>query len=133
MRRIARLLGMPLLGLLFLGMVVVACGGETRAPATVIDREAVTREVGMLFEALERSDCEALRARMPTLTSDERCRDFLHDAEEHGLALIEVVEVVPDGRDARSAMVRTGVRQGGHPRQILIRATNEGGRWTFAM
>ena len=116
-------------------VLLVACSGAEAPPRPPAppDLAPVGPELHVLFDAIDRSDCDALAVRLPTMRSHDDCVAFLEQSREHGLGLVSIGDIVRDGRDPSSAIVHSVLRRGTRTQEVLIRATRIEGQWTFAM
>lgn len=113
--------------------VAVGCGGQGAAvssgPEDSIERDlaAARASVTSFFEAVERADCETMRALLAESPPSERCRELLDSWR--GRKIDRILETKVDGRDPDAVIVRTRLTDRGHPREILIRAERSDARW----
>jgi len=88
--------------------------------------------VRSLFVAIEERDCTRIIGRLALAEDEEHCQEFLHDAAEHRIRLVEIIEAHADGRDVDAAIVRAAVERDGETQQVMIRVTHQDERWTIA-
>ena len=88
------------------------------------------REVRRFFALLEAGDCTQLRALM---ARPESCDGMVHEYQETASRLVEVVEVKPDGRDARIVLITVHVQDRKRLHTWVVRARPRAGGWEVSL
>lgn len=114
-------------------LLVLLAGCTAEVTETPPDPAEAQAQVERYFRAVASEDCRTVRALQPSIASDEACAELLHEWEEHGVALVEIVGARPDGRDRDAIIVRARVRRNARVNETLIRATRSARGWTVRM
>ncbi len=93
--------------------------------------------VQRFFSIVEAGDCAALQGAtggaLGTRLRERGCTDFTADLRRHGVRLLSVVSVQPDGRDPTARIVRTRLEKEGKPHETLLRVEAREGRWVLVV
>jgi hypothetical protein len=85
------------------------------------------------FQAIADRNCAAARSVIPRLETEEACAELFDESQQHGLALLEIVDARNDGRDMHAVIVRCRVHLNDGEREMLVRATETETGWAVSM
>jgi len=121
-----------LLLIVLLSLPLIACSTCSAPSAPDKPEEAVKA----YFSALEKSDCKSLReaagAELGERIDKNGCDAALDDYRKHGLRLVRVEGVVPDGRNPAVMLARVVILRDGKEALVILRVEKESSRWKLA-
>lgn len=97
--------------------------------------ESAETSVRRFFAALPSADCAVLAPLLATGGSARSCPETVRELQEHGYALVEIVDSQVDGRDPNAVMVRARMSRGGVRREepLVLRVERQDGGWKLRL
>jgi hypothetical protein len=115
---------------LLLALAALAC-----TPAEARKKEEARATVRAFFSALPGGDCKVLGPLLATGGSAKPCEDTVRELHEHSMELVEVVDVVVDGRNPDAVLVRAKLARDGAVREepYILRVERQEGGWRLRL
>lgn len=92
--------------------------------------EQAAQVVRGFFELLPNGDCQQIEG---LISAARDCEAVVQEFRSHGVKLLEVLSVEPDGRQETAMLVRVRLEQNGMPQKqsALLRVERDRGVWRY--
>lgn len=97
--------------------------------------EAAEATVRRFFAELPSGNCAVLGPLLATGGGARPCPEAVKELQEHGYALVDVVEAKVDGRNPDAVMVSARISRQGVPREepLILRVERQDGGWKLRL